>query len=421
MKRFIAACVVMGLLLTIIPSTKSQEPGSPTTITLWNIYTSDNVLSEPFATLIDNFNNSQSEYFIEAVALQNEEFKNQIILAVDSDTQPDVFFTWGGGTLQEFVDKGAVREIKELEGELGERFIQASFSTSTFDGKHYAIPLSLATVTMVVNPGLFEAHNLELPSDWDKLLKACEVFNEVGITPISFANNEKWLGSHWFSYLVTRLGGVDEFAAAANREGIGFDDPVFVEAGEKLRELVDANCFTPDFMSASFSNRDDTRPVAQGQAAMMLGGNWVFATLQEEGPDLYDQLQVMPFPAISDDADAITGMVGGTSDAYAISWKAPPETERVLIELFTSQAYLDMQFDLNIFSAIVGAEIEDHLLAQASALLSEASTLQLFYDQVLPRNLALAHLDTTTALFTGDMTPEEAAQTMETVAETLQD
>ncbi|MBI5929756.1 MAG: extracellular solute-binding protein [Chloroflexi bacterium] len=414
MKRLIAIMVVIGFMWTAVPVTRSQDSNERITITLWHV-------NGGFTTLINNFNNSQDKYFIDVMQLQTEQFKNDIILAVDSDSQPDVFLTWGGGTLKEFVDKGAVREIQELDGELGENFISASLSPFTFEDKHYAIPLSLAAVVMIVNPALFEAYNLELPTDWESLLNACAVFNEAGIIPISFANSEKWPGSHWFSYLVTRLGGADEFAAAANRESVGFDDPVFIEAGKKLREIVDANCFTPDFMTASLADGDYITDMVEGRAAMLLAGSWVFPDLRGQSGDQYDQYQVIPFPTIVDDPTAMTGMVGGTSDAYAISWKAPPETERILIELFTSQEFLDMQFAANTFSALVGARIEDPLVAQTSALLSEASLLQLYYDQVLPRNLALAHLDTTAALFNGDMTPEEAAETMEIVAETLSD
>jgi len=47
---------------------------------------------------------------------------------------------------------------------------------------------------------------------------------------------------------------------------------------------------------------------------------------------------------------------------------------------------------------------------------SGSDTVQLWYDQFLPPELAAVHLDTTQALFGLQMTPEEAAQTMEKAA-----
>jgi raffinose/stachyose/melibiose transport system substrate-binding protein len=51
-----------------------------------------------------------------------------------------------------------------------------------------------------------------------------------------------------------------------------------------------------------------------------------------------------------------------------------------------------------------------------AGLLSEASFVQLAYDQFLPPELAQVHLDTTQQIFGLSTTPEEAAQTMEAAA-----
>ncbi|HBN94712.1 MAG TPA: ABC transporter substrate-binding protein, partial [Firmicutes bacterium] len=68
------------------------------------------------------------------------------------------------------------------------------------------------------------------------------------------------------------------------------------------------------------------------------------------------------------------------------------------------------------FGEDIGSKIDDPMMKKLYQAVSGSDAVQLWYDQSLPPELAQVHLDTTQALFGLEMTPEEAAQTMEEAA-----
>jgi len=64
-----------------------------------------------------------------------------------------------------------------------------------------------------------------------------------------------------------------------------------------------------------------------------------------------------------------------------------------------------------------GLQVADPGLQRIMSLINEAPSVQLWYDQELPPQLGELHKDTVQALFGLSMTPEEAAQKMEDLAQ----
>ncbi|MEC0270296.1 sugar ABC transporter substrate-binding protein, partial [Paenibacillus anseongense] len=67
-------------------------------------------------------------------------------------------------------------------------------------------------------------------------------------------------------------------------------------------------------------------------------------------------------------------------------------------------------------SAQKGITYTDAFAKQLNDMLSSATSLQTFYDQTLPSELAELHKDTTQNIFGQSMTPAEAAKQMEAKA-----
>ncbi|NJM41123.1 MAG: hypothetical protein HC853_10280, partial [Anaerolineae bacterium] len=85
----------------------------------------------------------------------------------------------------------------------------------------------------------------------------------------------------WWSYLNIRIGGKDAFDAAFNRTGT-FADPTWVEAGAKLKELVDLQPFPKGFETLDFDQHSAI--MGNGEAAMELMGQWGPATKKTRAP-----------------------------------------------------------------------------------------------------------------------------------------
>jgi raffinose/stachyose/melibiose transport system substrate-binding protein len=419
-KVILFSVMALSLMATMLGGhVKAQN--SPVTITMWHIAVESDSFYSVLPPAIEAFNKSHTDVQIKAEAIQNDAFKTQLQVAVAAGNQPDIFMTWGGGLLQSYVEAGVVRDIPELDGDLGKPFIAGGLAPSTFDGKHYAVPANLAGVFLYYNKDMFAQNNVEPPATWDQLIAACKTFNDAGITPVALGNVNRWTGSFWFMNLVLRAGGAEPFQNAFNRvEGASFADPAFIEAGKRIQEAADAKCFGDGFNGIDYP--DEQLLFGSGLAAMELQGDWNYAGLLNIDKDLTEKsVDIVPFPTLDSADGDPNALVGGTGQAFAISAKAPAEANQALLELMGSPEFGQAVAANGFIPALAGYDqgIQVPLVQKMAGLLGKASFVQLAYDQFLPPDLAQVHLDTTQQLFGLTITPEDAAQTMEDAAQEM--
>jgi raffinose/stachyose/melibiose transport system substrate-binding protein len=410
---FLGVLATLALGLTI----QGFAQDAPKTLSLWTIAGEADAQYVPIQDAIARFNAAHTDVQVEATVITNDDFKTQISIAAAAGETPDMFQTWGGGQLQDFIDAGVVREITELSGETEAKFAPAALSPSTFNGKHYAVPLDLAAVFLWTNTTMFEENNLELPTTWENFIAACKGLSAAGITPVQLGNRDKWPGAFWLIYLTDRIGGNDVFLSAFNREeGFDFNNPAFIEAGAKIQEAVNAGCFEEGYNGTPYDNS----LIGAGLAAMQLQGTWNLNGLRLADEELVNNsIRPLPFPVVEGGVGDPTAMVGGTGQAFAVSADAPEEAGAALIEMFGSEEYGKALAEAGLIPAIVGMDqfISDPIVQGEAQALSSASSMQLYYDQFLSPEMALVHTQSTQDLFGLLITPEEAAAQMEAAAQ----
>jgi raffinose/stachyose/melibiose transport system substrate-binding protein len=63
---------------------------------------------------------------------------------------------------------------------------------------------------------------------------------------------DKWPIMHWWAYLVVRAGGRQALDDAKAGKNGGFNAAAFVEAGRRLKQLVDLKPFQQGYLGATF-------------------------------------------------------------------------------------------------------------------------------------------------------------------------
>jgi raffinose/stachyose/melibiose transport system substrate-binding protein len=237
---------------------------------------------------------------------------------------------------------------------------------------------------------------------------------DAGITPIALGEGDKWPGMHMWAYLVTRLGGKDNFQNALLRTG-SFTDPAFVEAGKKLQELIALEPFQDGFLGATYG--DEATAMGNGKAAMELMGQWAPAVERDNSEDkkgIGDNLGWFPFPMVEGGAGDPNDAVGG-GNGFAIGKNASPEAVD-FVKFLTSAENQKRLAEIGVAIPVVkGGEagMTDPLLIQLQKQLAQAKYFQLYYDQALPPAMGSVINDSTQGIFAGTLTPEQAAQAIE--------
>jgi len=401
-----------------VPTESSATLGSGATKIVWWHITTDEAQRAVWDQMANAYIAEHPDVSIEITVLENEAFKSKLATAMQSGSPPDIFQSWGGGVLKQYGEAGLVQDLTPAlqEGGWGDSFNAGPLSLYTFDGKTYGVPWDAGMIGFWYNKALFEQAGItETPATWTEFLGVVQKLKDAGITPLALGGKDKWPGHFYWVYLATRIGGQQAFEAAYSRQG-SFADAPFVQAGERLKELVDLQPFQAGFLGAGYG--DHQAVMANGQAAMELMGQWAPTANVgvAEDPETYRaNLGWFPFPAVEGGAGSPSDALGG-GNGFAVGKNASPEAiefVRFLTNVENQKAVV--AGGLTGTPVVKGAEevVEDPLLLQVMETAASAGYYQLYYDQYLPPAVGQAVNDATQALFAGTASPEEVAQTIE--------
>src|ERR1043165_4054385 len=91
-------------------SSGPSSSGKPVTINWWHIANTD-PLKTVWKQAADEYMKAHPNVTIKITVLENEAFKAKLTTNMQAGNPPDVFQSWGGGTLKEQADAGLVQDI----------------------------------------------------------------------------------------------------------------------------------------------------------------------------------------------------------------------------------------------------------------------------------------------------------------------
>ncbi len=320
-------CAIIFFLVLVAAfasATGSKEAGNakPVTITFW--YQADAAsANDPWviwhSSILKSFAEKYPNITVDAtVVADGDEYLNKISTAMAAGNTPDVFKTWLSGRLQPFVEAGRVQPLNDLiekSPDLKKVLNMSYLDTGTFDGKIYAIPVSLTDEVIFYNKAIFQKCGLSVPKTWDDLLTVVKTLKANGFIPDSLGNKSAWRGSMPYMAIFDRLNGPALYNQVVIQHKAKWNDPAFVKAAEYLMKYRDAGAFAENFNSLSSS---------EGQAMFTSKKAGMYFILTGEistlGPALGSDLGFFDFPVIP--APAGTGKIGGglinKDNGYAI-------------------------------------------------------------------------------------------------------
>ncbi|WP_240415259.1 extracellular solute-binding protein [Paenibacillus periandrae] len=402
------------------PDAKPTQPapaakaGEKKKLSFWYIDTGKR--KELIEAAVQKFMKDHPDVDVEAVQIPNDPYKTKLSVAMGGGNPPDVFHSWGGGWLKQFV---SANQVLDLTGKISsDAFLTAGLDVATFDKKVYGAPLAMSVVPFYYNKEIFAKYNIQPPQTYDELLTIIDKLKKENIIPIALANQTKWPAAFYLMYFANRLGGSEIFNEAFERKGRTFDDETYVKAGEMIQDLVKRGAFNPGFNGIQYDTGNSRQLMYTGKAAMEMQTSSYINNIRAESPDFEKKVGMFPFPAIPGGKGKVTDLVGGVSPVFSIAAKTKYPAEAVeLVKALTSKELAQQMADqASTISAVKGVTYSDPFAKELNDMLGKATSMQTFYDQTLPAELAELHKDTTQNLFGNSMTPAAAAKEMETKA-----
>jgi raffinose/stachyose/melibiose transport system substrate-binding protein len=420
--KLASVLIIMAMLVSSVGFTmagKAASSAKKTKLVFWHIQT-----TEPTPSIINDsmkrFMAANPQYDVQVVPMQNDAYKTKLKIAMASNTMPDIFISWSGGPMNEYIESGKVADITAYmnKNNYKSRFMDASVNQATYKGKIWAVPVENVSVSMFFyNKDIFAKYNLKVPKTLKELEAVCDTLKSNGIIPFSLANKTKWTGSMYYMYLVDRIGGSGAFANAVSRKG-SFNDPAFTKAGQIIQDWVKKGYFNEGFNGTDEDSGQSRTLLYTEKAAMTLMGSWFISTVTGENKDFISKVGSFAFPAVEGgkgNANSVVGTVGDNFYSISKSCKDVAGAFKALTYLIDDTA-VAKRIAAGKIPPVKTVKVSDPLLQEVLNSVKKAPSVQLWYDQYLPPVLGELHKDTSQALFGLSKTPEQVNAEMEAAA-----
>ena len=214
------------------------------------------------------------------VTLEIEESPgNDLITKINTDVMgdntPDMFTFWrpeSKWNVDKYIEKNAIADLTEWVNEdefFKDLFPEYAWKTATVNERIYCIPKANFYIEFLVNKEVFEQYDLELPTDWEKLVTACNTLRENGIVPWTVDTKEGLDdSSRIFNAIINRAVG-NEKGLELLKGNESFQQEDVIRALDYFIEVVNGN--GPEDAAVLDYNQAIAKYLNTGKAAMILG------------------------------------------------------------------------------------------------------------------------------------------------------
>lgn len=336
-----------------------------------------------------------------------QEWKTTIAADFAVGNEPDVILYFTDANASEVLKTDKFMTIAEIREEFPDYakdiLLDALELAANSDGIQRAVPTNGYWEGLFCNKDIFDQYGVEIPTDWDSLVNAIQIFRANNVTPIAVALNH--VPHYWIEFLLLYAAGPDGYTtvpAAADAD--------WARGLLMFKELREMGAFPDD--TDTIDNEHIGEMFINKQAAMQLDGSWFANQVIDQ-----DQTVVIPFPGIPDQKADPGSMVGGISSGFYITrkaWEDPEKREAAVafVEAHTSVEQITTYWG-GVGAAAVTVEEFPELtpLGRSGAEYSNSATsIQAPTDSRISQEAYNTLVSGIVDISTGARTPEELIQ-----------
>ncbi|MFF8844231.1 ABC transporter substrate-binding protein [Streptomyces sp. NPDC015127] len=273
------ATALAAAMVTACGTDPSQGSAADGLITL--AMHNPNVQQQDPATyeLVQAFNAKNPTMKIKIVGRPMEQHQQQMTIAAQSDTLPEVFWIYNA-LAQTMAKNGDLLDLKPV---LAEKNLDAKFAPHMLSGfrqgdVQYGVPYQALVTGFYYNKSVLDKHGIPVPRTYDDLLAAVKKLKAAGVVPIAQGANNSSFSVWAFLTMLDRFGYEEKYQAILDKKQ-SYDNPEFLRLYQHIEELAEAGAFPPNMTTQTY-----TQAVASftaGQTAFLDSGVWDAAKIQE--------------------------------------------------------------------------------------------------------------------------------------------
>ena len=315
---------------------------------------------------------------------------------------PDIVAMGGDNNYTEVESAGM---LVDLSGEDYISTVQESYLQMVYDvnkdkeEKAYGVPYATNASGVIYNVDKFEEYGIEIPKTWDEFIAVIEKLQDAGEQPLLMTYKDAWTSLCPWNSMAPDLAPTtfNDDRKAGKTTFVGTHEEIV----EKYLKLLDYA--QDDFMGLTYD--DGNKAFANGEAAMIVNGNWAINQYLNSNSDL--KVNMFAFPASNDEAQnyvtsGVDVLLGVCKDSA--NEEMAKEFVSFMLEPENAKTYIEDQF---AFSAVKGVEQENETVAGVKEDIANGKVAN-FPDHYYPSGFDLSALISEMCLnYTNGMDNEE--------------
>lgn len=292
---------------------ETEGEKNPVTLTTISMYGGTDPNAANYQAVISQFMEDNPYITVEDDSqAADQDWKTRIAADFAVGNEPDViqYFTDANASDVLAADKFVtIDEIKAVYPDYAKDTLDSALEAAANpDGVRRAVPTTGYWEGLFCNKDLFDDYGLALPTTWDNMVKAIEVFQAKDIIPIAVSLNN--VPHYWVEYLLLSAAGPEEYTKVPKTAPEDWCKGLAMF--KTLRDMgafpVDTDTIDNDLAGELFKTK---------KAAMQLDGSWYASGVTDQINTVVVELPVIPGGKSKPGA-----MVGGISSGFYITKKA---------------------------------------------------------------------------------------------------
>lgn len=433
MKKKMVCILMAGVMASLVPAQMVFAEGDSSEKTVVKFQTWNPGTEEYVGEMIDKFEEEHPDIEVQHIYMPYTDHVEKLKVDLSAGDAADVFGVQTGAMYKEFRDFEEDLTpylVEEYGDDWASNYNEYAMSLlKGDDGEYYAVPLGLSYAGYVwANMKYFDKYDLEVPTNYDELKAVCQTFRDNGEYPLVIGAKDSWINIDTWMNIAADIN-KDKLYSAIEGE-TPFTDEDLVQSFQIWQNCFTDGVFQDGALGVGMYTDSTDMYQKEGSVPMILNGSWslgAYMDSDEQSQEVYNSEganhkiflmdwnndgKIAPVEEAVDVSLAINNQSKVKEAAWTfVDWMLHEGADFLINgHLQYMPARNDMELNVEGLNEN-GAENLEYCVEQGKDNVGG-------YREMAYAELKETIINELTELALGDVTPEEAAETIEAASQT---
>ena len=294
MKKKMVCILMAGVMASLVPAQMVFAEGDSGEKTVVKFQTWNPGTEEYVGEMIDKFEEEHPDIEVQHIYMPYTDHVEKLKVDLSAGDAADVFGVQTGAMYKEFRDFEEDLTpylVKEYGDDWASNYNEYAMSPlKGDDGEYYAVPLGLSYAGYVwANMKYFDKYGLELPTNYDELKEVCKTFRDNGEYPLVIGAKDSWINIDTWMNIAADINTEKLYSAIEGETP--FTDEDLVQSFQIWQNCFTDGVFQDGALGVGMYTDSTDMYQKEGSVPMILNGSWslgAYMDSDEQSQEVYN-------------------------------------------------------------------------------------------------------------------------------------